>query len=67
MLHGMIHVQKKRQTSKPKKKDVSVALPEEREVQENVKLFDLMSAAKNDGMDIVQVLKEHISVVEVCL
>lgn len=42
-------------------------LPENKEMQGDIRLFDLVSAAKSDGTDIVQLLKEHIPIVEVRL
>lgn len=69
MLHGFIHIDQRKQTSKPKRK-VSVtvvrASVEEKYSGENV-IADLVAVAKNENVDIVQLLKVHMPVVEVAV
>ena len=69
MLHGFIHIDQRKQTSKPKRK-VSVtvvrASVEEKYSGENV-IADLVAVAKNENVDIVQLLKVHIPLVEVAV
>ena len=69
MLHGYIQptIQKKSQTSKAVKKqnhipqDVTIG----KEVQGEYLIAELASKAKNGGLDIVRLLKEHMPVAEV--
>ena len=71
MLHGFIHTEQKKQTSKPKRKgsvmvtDVRTSV-EEKYSGENV-IADLVAVAKNENVDIVQLLKEHMTVLEVAV
>ena len=65
MMHGFLQVPKKRQTTKAKKKEPALPLPEAEPVPEELSLCELITAAKKEGDDIVQVLKEHITVEEV--
>lgn len=71
MLHGFIHAEQKKQTSKPKKKvsvtSVSVRIPVREGNGEEVTIAGLVSVAKDENVDIVQLLKVHMSVVEVAV
>ena len=69
MLHGFIHMEQKKQTSKLKKK-VSVTVTDVRTSAEEkhngeFTIAGLVEDAKAENGDIVQLLKEHMSVVEV--
>jgi len=70
MLHGFIQptITRKSQTTKPKQK-TSAAIKEVSTVdkQGEFTIARLVSVAKNDGKDIVQLLKEHMPVVEVAI
>lgn len=71
MLHGFIHIEQKRQTSKPKKK-VSVTVMDVRtSVEEKYSgdftIAGLVDDAKAENGDIVQLLKVHMPVVEVAV
>ena len=71
MLHGFIHMEQKKQTSKTKKK-VSVTVTDVRTSAEekhsgDFTIADLVSVARDEDMDIVQLLKEHITVMEVAV
>ena len=71
MLHGFIHIEQRKQTSKPKKK-VSVTVTDVRTSAEekhsgDFTIADLVSVARDEDMDIVQLLKEHITVMEVAV
>ena len=71
MLHGFIHIEQKRQTSKPKKK-VSVTVMDVRTSAEEKHRGDftiagLVEDAKTENGDIVQLLKIHMPVVEVAV
>ena len=71
MLHGFIHIEQKKQTSKPKKK-VSVTVTDVRTSAEEKHSGDftiagLVDDAKAENGDIVQLLKEHMPVVEVAV
>ncbi len=71
MLHGFIHAEQKKQTSKPKKK-VSVAsagvrIPVREVNREEVTIASLVSVAKDEDVNIVQLLKEHMTVIEVAV
>ena len=71
MLHGFIHIEQKRQISKPKKKVsvtvTDVKLPVKQERCGEITIADLVSVAKVENVDIVQLLKEHITVMEVAV
>ena len=71
MLHGFIHVEQKKQTSKPKKKvsimSVDVGIPVREGDSGEVTIADLVSVAKDENVDIVQLLKEHMAVMEVAV
>jgi len=60
MLHGFIQPPQGRQTSRPKKKSV-VAAPDRGSVDGGVCIADMVSRAKEDHIDIVELLREHIS------
>ncbi len=66
MLHGFIQPPQGKQTSKPKKKSV-VAAPGRGSVEGAICIADLVAQAKEDHADIVQLLKEHMPVVEVAV
>ena len=69
MLHGFIHMEQKKQTSKPKKKVSVTGTGVKISVREGdrgeVTIAGLVSVAKDENVDIVQLLKEHMPVVEV--
>jgi len=69
LLHGFISIKQKSQTSKPRKKDTTIKLPDSniKETRDSIRIFDLVSSAKSDGVDIVQLLKEYMPVVEVAI
>ena len=69
MLHGFIHPKQKKQTTKPKRKAAvkDVNLPEKDVNKVEFTIADLVVTAKNENMDIVQLLKEHMTVVEVAV
>ena len=68
MLHGFIHLGQKKQTSKPRKKSVTdVELPVREEHNGEFTIAGLVSVAKDEDIDIVQLLKEHMMVVEVAV
>ena len=69
MLHGFIHPKQKKQTTKPKRKAAvkDVNLPEKDVNKVEFTIADLVVTAKNENMDIVQLLKEHMAVVEVAV
>ena len=71
MLHGFIHMEQKKQTSKPKKK-VSVTVTDVRTSGEEKHRGDftiagLVEDAKTENGDIVQLLKVYMTVVEVAV
>ena len=71
MLHGFIHIEQKKQTSKPKKK-VSVTVMDVRTSAEEKHSGDftiagLVDNAKAENKDIVQLLKIYMPVVEVAV
>lgn len=71
MLHGFIHVEQKKQTSKPKKKvsvmDAGVKIPVREGDRGEVTIASLVAVAKDENVDIVQLLKEHMIVLEVAV
>ena len=69
LLHGFISIKQKSQTSKPRKKAVATVQTDiaDPEAQEDIRIFDLVSSAKSDGVDIVQRLQEYIPVMEVAV
>ncbi len=71
MLHGFIHMEQKKQTSKPKKK-VSVTVTDvgisaEEKYSREFTIAGLVDDAKTENGDIVQLLKIHMPVVEVAV
>ena len=64
LLHGYINVKQKSQTSRARKKEV-VKLPDTSAVPEDISIMDLVSSARSAGMDIVEVLRDYIPIVEV--
>lgn len=71
LLHGYIQpsVSQGKQTSKTKKK-VAVAnlkKADSETIDDGISIADLVVKTKNEGMDIVQLLKAHMPVVEVAL
>ncbi len=69
MLHGFIHPEQKKQTSKPRnKKSVKAVKTSEKDVHNGeFTIADLVGTAKDENIDIVQLLKVHITVVEVAI
>ena len=71
MLHGFIHIEQRKQTSKTKKKvsvmSVDVRIPVREGDSGEVTIADLVSVAKDENVDIVQLLKEHMTVMEVAV
>lgn len=71
MLHGFIHMEQRKQTSKPKKKvsvaNAGVKVPVREGDSGEVTIADLVSVAKDENVDIVQLLKEHMTVMEVAV
>ena len=69
MLHGFIHPGQKIQTSKPKRKKsaAGVKVPEKEGYSKEFTIEGLVSMAKDEDMDIVQLLKEHMTVMEVAV
>ena len=72
MLHGFIHLEQKKQTSKaikPRKKITvkDVKFPTNKEHDEEFTIGGLVSVAKDEDRDIVKLLKEYITVVEVAV
>lgn len=68
LLHGYIQssIPQRKQTSRTKK-EVPVMPTADVPTNSNVSIAELVAAAKNDGMDIVQLLKNHMPVVEVAV
>ena len=71
MLHGFIHMEQKTQTPKPKKKvsvtSTGVKIPVREGDRGEVTIASLVSVAKAENVDIVQLLKEHMIVLEVAV
>ena len=79
MLHGFIHTEQKKQTSKTKRKVSAVdaktfterksnrELGSEKSSDGEFTIADLVSTAKEESKDIVHLLKVHMSVVEVAV
>ena len=65
LLHGFINVKQKSQTSKTRKKAAQLNCPTSENTQDEISIFTLVATAKSDGVDIIQLLKEHMPVVEV--
>ena len=74
MLHGFIHIEQKKQTSKTKRKasvvNVKISAEEKSSGELSSSEFtitDLVATAKSENKDVVQLLKEHMPVVEVAV
>lgn len=71
MLHGFIHIEQRKQTSKPKKKvsvtSAGVKVPVREGDSGEVTIADLVSVARDENVDIVQLLKEHMTIMEVAV
>lgn len=71
MLHDFIHPVQRKQTSKPKKKvsvtSTGVKIPVREGDRGEVTIAGLVSVAKDENVDIVQLLKEHMTVLEVAV
>ena len=69
MLHSYIHPEQKKQTSKTRKKVTAknVNFPVSKEHNEDFSITDLVTVAKDENVDIVALLKEHMTVVEVAV
>ena len=69
MLHGFIHPEQKKQTSNPRKKkpvaDMKISTGKEHNGEFTI--ADLVETAKDEDMDIVKLLKEYMTVVEVAV
>ena len=68
LLHGFIQPRQKKQTSKTKRKvsTVGMSLPDGEDHGEFT-IAGLVSQAKSEGVDIVELLKNHLPVVEVAV
>lgn len=74
MLHGFIHIEQKKQASKTKRKasaiDVKTSTGEKFNGELSngeFKIADLVVTAKNENKDIVQLLKEHMTVLKIAV
>ena len=68
LLHGFISAGHKNQTGKVKKRSASVVKKDvSGEVSNNFCIAGLVAKAKEENVDIVELLKAHITVVEVAL
>lgn len=71
MLHGFIQIEQRKQTSKPKKKvsvtGAGVKIPVREGDSGEVTIASLVSVVKDEDVDIVQLLKEHMTVLEVAV
>lgn len=70
MLHGYIEptIKRRPQCSTPKKKSSAASvIPVQAKADEGKSIAELVSIAKNDGVDIVGLLKQHLPVVEVAV
>ena len=70
MLHSFIEptIKRRPQCSTPKKKSSAASImPVQAKADEGKSIAELVSIAKNDGVDIVGLLKEHMPVVEVAV
>lgn len=68
MLHGYIEptIKRRPQCSTPKKKSSAASvIPVQAKADEGKSIGELVTIAKNDGVDIVELLKEQMEVVEV--
>ena len=70
MLHGYIEptIKRRPQYSTPKKKSSAASIiPIQVKVDEGISISEIVAIAKNDGIDIVSLLKQHMPVVEVAI
>ena len=68
LLHGFIQPGQKKQTSKTKRKVSTAGMPlSDGKERGEFTVAGLVSQAKSDGTDIVQLLKAHMPVVEVAI
>lgn len=70
MLHGYIEptIKHRPQCSTPKKKSFAASImPVQAKADKGKSIGELVTIAKNDGVDIVVLLKQHMSVVEVAV
>ena len=69
MLHGFIHMEQKKQTSKTKRKAsvMDVKIPVREEHSGEITIAGLVVTAKDENKDIVQLLKAHMPIVEVAV
>lgn len=71
MLHGFIYPEQRKQISTPKKKvsvtSAGVKIPLREKNSEEVTIASLVSVVKDENVDIVQLLKEHMTVLEVAV
>ena len=64
LLHGYINIKQKNQTSKTRKKE-RLALEKTEESQGSISIFDLVSSARSEGVDVVRFLKGYMPITEV--
>lgn len=68
LLHGFINAGHKKQTGNKKKRSASVVKKDvNSEVSDDFCIADLVAIAKEENVDIVELLKEHMTVVEVTI
>ena len=67
MLHGFINAGQKKQSVTVKKKSIAIKRNMNSEITDGFCIADLVAKAKEDNLDIVQLLKEYISVEEVSI
>ena len=67
LLHGFIQPRQKCQTSKTKRKTTVAKVNAHVESDGNFTIAGLVSQAKSEGVDIVELLKNHLPVVEVAV
>ena len=67
MLHGFIQPRQKCQTSKVKRKTIVPKVDTHVETDGEFTIAGLVSQAKSEGVDIVELLKNHLPVVEVAV
>ena len=67
MLRGFIQPRQKCQTSKPKRKATAIKANTNMELNREFTIAGLVSQAKSNDVDIVELLKQHLPVVEVAV
>ena len=68
LLHGFIQPGQKKQTSKTKRKVSTADIPlSDGKEHGEFTIADLVSKSKAEGVDIVELLRDHMSVVEVAI